>query len=69
MVLERIIIAVRLSEEIYRQKGYILACLEGIVFALGADLDLLCLLFTRDRLKRLFALIVVAVQLSGEIHR
>jgi hypothetical protein len=50
--------------------------LERIVFVLGADdlrshhlLDLLCLLFTGDRLKRVFALIVVAVRLSGDIYR
>jgi hypothetical protein len=69
-----IVAAVRLSGEIYRGNGYILACLEQIVSALGGDdlrshlLDLLCLLFTWDRLKRVFALIFVAVRLSGEIY-
>jgi hypothetical protein len=70
-----IVVAVQLSGEFYRGNGYILACPERIIFALGGDdlrshlLDLLCFLFTRDRLKRGFALIVVAIQLSGEIHR
>ena len=69
-----IVVTVQLSGEVYRENRYILACLERVIFALGADdlrspshlLDLLCHLFTWGRLKRVFALIVVAVQLSGK---